>query len=149
MPNDPRETNKVATNLNLALKRLRARLREESSANSGLSMSQLSILHWLDQNGPATAAMLASTEHVSQQAIAQNIAPLKLARLVQTKPDMRDGRKILISMTDDGHQLRESIITSRNTWLVKAIESTIDDKEYAALVNAVELMERLAEAKTK
>jgi DNA-binding MarR family transcriptional regulator len=136
----------MAIRLALALKRLKARLREESNVNPGLSISQLSILQRLYLNGPATAASLAAAEHVSQQAIAQNIVPLKSAGLVQSEPDPQDGRKTLISMTDAGQRLRESIIASRNAWLVRAIDSAIDVKERAVLVRAIELLERLADA---
>ncbi len=138
----------VAIRLALALKRLRARLREEelSVCSTGLSISQLSILQRLHRNGPATAASLAAVEHVSQQAIAQNVAPLKSAGLVQSEPDQQDARKTLISVTDAGHRLHESIIASRNAWLARAIDSTIEARERAALVKAIELLERLADA---
>jgi DNA-binding MarR family transcriptional regulator len=141
------EKETVAIRLALALKRLKARLREELSVSpTGLSISQLSILQRLHLNGPATAASLAAAEHVSQQTIAQNIAPLRSAGLAQSTPDPHDGRKTLISMTDAGHRLRESIITSRNAWLVRAIDSTLDVTERTALVKAIELLERLADA---
>jgi DNA-binding MarR family transcriptional regulator len=137
----------TAIRLTLALKRLRARLREESSASSaGLSISQLSILQLLHLNGPATAASLAAVEHVSQQAIAQTVAPLKSAGLVQLKPDPQDGRKTLISITDIGHTLRESISASRNAWLSLAIDSVLAPGERSALTKAIELLERLADA---
>ena len=139
----------VAIRLALALTRLRARLREESSGSiAGLSMSQLSILQRLRLHGPATAASLAADEHVSQQAIAQSVVPLKSAGLVRSEPDPRDGRKTLISVTDAGLGLRESIIASRNSWLARTIDSTIGAEERAALEKAVELLERLANADT-
>ena len=139
----------VAIRLALALTRLRARLREESSGSiAGLSMSQLSILQRLRLHGPATAASLAADEHVSQQAIAQSVVPLKSADLVRSEPDPRDGRKTLISVTDAGLGLRESIIASRNSWLARTIDSTIGAEERAALEKAVELLERLANADT-
>ena len=139
----------VAIRLALALTRLRARLREESSGSiAGLSMSQLSILQRLRLHGPATAASLAADEHVSQQAIAQSVVPLKSAGLVRSEPDPRDGRKTLISVTDAGLGLRESIIASRNSWLARTIDSTIGAEERAALEKAVELLERLADADT-
>ncbi len=136
----------VAIRLALAIKRLHSRLREESGMRSiGLSISQLSILQRLYLNGPVTAASLATAEHVSQQAIAQTVTPLKSAGLIQSEPDPQDGRKTLISMTDAGQRLRESIIASRNAWLTRAIDSAIDVKERAALVKAIELLERLAD----
>ena len=137
----------MATRLALALKRLRARLREESSADAtGLSLSQLSILQQLYRIGPATAATLAAAEHVSQQAIAQSVAPLKSAGFVHAAPDPTDGRKTLISLTDAGCRLRAAIIASRSAWLARAIDATIDADERAALDTAIALLERLADA---
>jgi DNA-binding MarR family transcriptional regulator len=144
-----RNEDAVAIRLALALTRIRARLREESSGSvAGLSMSQLSILQRLRLSGPATAASLAADEHVSQQAIAQSVLPLKSAGLVRSEPDPTDGRKTLISITDAGLGLRESMIASRNSWLARAVDSTIGAEERAALDKAVELLERLADADT-
>ncbi len=149
MPKITQDKDALAIRLALALTRLRARLREESSGSiAGLSISQLSILQRLRLSGPATAASLAAEEHVSQQAIAQSVVLLKSADLVQSEPDPKDGRKTLISITDAGLRLRESIIASRNSWLARAVDSTIDAEERATLDKAVELLERLADADT-
>jgi DNA-binding MarR family transcriptional regulator len=149
MPKITQDKDAVAIRLALALTRLRARLREESSGSiAGLSISQLSILQRLRLSGPATAASLAAEEHVSQQAIAQSVVLLKSADLVQSEPDPKDGRKTLISITDAGLRLRESIIASRNSWLARAVDSTIDVEERATLDKAVALLERLADADT-
>jgi DNA-binding MarR family transcriptional regulator len=146
MPDVTHDRDPLATRLALALKRLRTRLREESRASStGLSISQLSILQRLRLNGAATAASLAVAEHVSQQAIAQSVVPLRSAGLVRSEPDPDDGRKTLISITDAGLAMRDSIIASRDSWLAQAIDSTIDPGERAALDKAVELLERLAD----
>jgi DNA-binding MarR family transcriptional regulator len=139
----------AAIRLALALKRLRARLREESGGiTAGLSLAQLSILQRLRLNGPATAATLAAAEHVSQQAIAQSLGPLRGAGLVQSRSHPQDGRKTMISITAAGLGLHESIIASRASWLEQAIDATIDAEERAALDRAIELLERLADAKT-
>ena len=137
----------TATRLALALKRLRARLREESRRSAPeLSLSQLSILQRLRAEGPATAASLAAAEHVSQQAIAQSLAPLRSAGLIGSTPDPGDRRKTLIAISEAGLELRESIIASRNSWLARAIDATIDDRERVALGGAIDLLERLADA---
>jgi DNA-binding MarR family transcriptional regulator len=147
---DTSERDAAAIRLALALKRLRARLRKETGANvAGLSVSQLSVLQRLRLDGAATAASLAAAEHVSQQAIAQCVAPLRSAGLVRATPDPGDGRKSLISITDAGLGLRESIAASRHSWLARAIDSTVDARERAALTKAIELLERLADADTR
>jgi DNA-binding MarR family transcriptional regulator len=145
MPDTP-DRDPVATRLALALTRLRSRLREESSARSmGLSISQLSVLQRLRLNGPATAASLAVAEHVSQQAIAQSVVPLKAAGLVRSEPDPDDGRKTLISITSAGLEIRESVLAARSSWLASAIDSTVEPGERASLEKAIELLERLAD----
>lgn len=135
----------AALRLAVAIKTLRTRLREVASASAtGLPIAQVAILHRLRVDGPATAAELAAAEHVSQQAIAQHLAALKRALLVEATPDPTDGRKSLISVTDTGNHLFESVIASRTSWLAQAIDATVRPEERPALDKAIELLERLA-----
>lgn len=141
------DTAKAALALAVAIKRIRARIREESgTTSSGLSVSQLAVLVRLINEGPATASALATAEHVSQQAIAQSAAALKTARLVAVKPDPKDRRKSLLSATAAGRRLIDSINASRDAWLNRAIESVVSPGERPALDKAIELLERLADA---
>jgi DNA-binding MarR family transcriptional regulator len=141
------DTDPLAIRLALAIKRLRARLRDESGASSsGLSTAQLSIISRLRSGGPATASALAAAEHVSQQAIAQSIAPLKAAGLLRSTPDRVDGRKSLISITEAGRAMRDTVVASRDSWLARAIDATTDADERATLDAAIGLLERLADA---
>lgn len=136
-----------ALRLAMAIARVRARLREiDRSGSMGLTLSQLAVLNRLRRDGPATAASLAAAEHVSQQAIAQILAALKGAGLVEATPDPADGRKCLLEVTDAGHALIGSILASRNAWLVRAVEQTIGPGERDALDSAIALLERLADA---
>jgi DNA-binding MarR family transcriptional regulator len=142
-----RDTAKVAMRLWVALIHLRSRLREESGmASTGFTISQLALLDHLRVQGPSTAASLAATEHVSQQAIAQSVATLKSTGLITTGPHPTDGRKVLIDITPSGRRLFESLMASRETWLVRAIDATMSPTDRAALDAAAELMERLAAA---
>lgn len=137
----------VAVRLSIALGRLRSRLREEAGmTTSGFTISQLALLKRLIEAGSATAASLAAVEHVSQQAIAQSVATLKAAGLLRTERDPSDGRKVLISPTPAGRDLFETLLASREAWLVRAIESVVDPAERPALDLAIELLERLAAA---
>src|SRR5262249_16731163 len=111
---------------------------------TGLSLSQVLILRRLRLEGPLTAASLAAAEHVTHQAITQNLTELKHAGLIETAPDPQDGRKKLISVTDPGRSLWVLVDGSSNAWLAHAIESTISESEWPALDKAIELLERLA-----
>jgi DNA-binding MarR family transcriptional regulator len=139
----------LAIRLVLAVKRLRARLRETwPSPVQSLPTSQLAILKRLRDDGPTTAATLAVAEHVSQQAIAQHVAVLRGARLVTTTRDPDDGRKTLVSITKSGLKLFDAAAESRNAWLMQAIAAKVPPKDHAALVKAIELLERLASPDT-
>jgi DNA-binding MarR family transcriptional regulator len=136
----------IAIRLAVAIKRLRLRLREVAPASAAaLPIAQMAIVHRLRTEGPATAAYLATAEHVSQQAIAQNLSALKQAGLVAAAPDPTDGRKILISVTAAGNRLFEAVIASRNTWLAQAIDAEIAPDERPVLAQAIALLERLSE----
>jgi DNA-binding MarR family transcriptional regulator len=142
-----RDTATAAVRLAVAANRFRARLREEAGLTStGLSSSQVGLLHRLFDEGPATAASLAAAEHVSQQAVAQSLVGMRDAGYVEGKPDPTDGRKVLVSVTDSGRQLFESILASRDTWLTRAIDATVAASERAALNTTIEMLERLAAA---
>ena len=143
---DHQDPAKTAVRLAVAVKRLQARIREEADVTStGLSVAQLSIFSRLVNEGPATAASLAAAEHVSQQAIAQSLAGLKASGLVSVQPDPADGRKSLLKVTSAGRALFETIMASRDDWLIRAIESAVSPDERARLDYAIELLERLSQ----
>src|SRR5690242_10312589 len=140
-----RDNSRVAVDLAEAITRLRLRMREEIGVGeTGLSLSQARVLGRIVREGPTTAASLASAEHVSQQAIAQTLAPLKKAGLIDTRRDPDDGRKTLVEATADGRKLRQGLMRNRDAWLVRAIDATIDDGERAELERAAQLLARLA-----
>jgi DNA-binding MarR family transcriptional regulator len=143
---DRQDTAETAVRLAVAVKRLQARIREEAGVTStGLSVAQVSIFSRLVHDGPVTAASLAAAEHVSQQAIAQSLAGLKAGGLVSVQPDPADGRKNLLEVTAAGRTLYETIISSRDDWLIEAIESVVGPGEQASLEEAIRLLERLGQ----
>ncbi len=141
------DTAKLTIGLSVVLRRLRSRLREEAGATStGLTLSQLALIARLDDGGPATAASLAVSQHVSQQAVAQSLALLKSAGLVAVTPHPTDGRKQLIDLTPTGRALYRRLEESRETWLARAIDAVMSPQDREVLAAAVELMNRLADA---
>jgi DNA-binding MarR family transcriptional regulator len=137
----------VAVELSTSLTRLRSRLREEAGVTtSGFTLSQLAIVQRIIAEGPTTAAALAAVEHVSQQAIAQSVTILKAGGLVRGERDPQDGRRVLISVTETGRELFDSLSASRKAWLAQAIEAVVDPSERSDLDTAIELLQRLAGA---
>ena len=143
----PSDTTALADELSSAVTRIRHRLREETGLDDvGLSLSQLTLLNVLDKDGPRTASELAAGEHVSPQAIAQALAPLKAKGFVTTQPHPDDRRKTLLAISDQGRALRASLRDSRLRWLVQALDETLDAGERRTLREAAALLARLAAA---
>jgi DNA-binding MarR family transcriptional regulator len=137
----------AAQRLSVAITRLRSRLREEAGIDgTGLSVSQMSVLWHILQEGPVTAAELAAAQHVSPQSIAQNLAVLKAAGLIQTERDPGDGRKTLITASESSRQLVTSVRASKESYLARAIDTLVGPHERGDLDRAIDLLERLAAA---
>jgi DNA-binding MarR family transcriptional regulator len=135
-----------AVRLATAVFRLRSRIRIEAGLRStGIPISQLAVLGRIIDEGPTTAAALAASEHVTQQAIAQSLATLKQRGLVQKQADPSDGRKSLVTATAAGRELRESLTVSREEWLTRAIDAAVKPGERPRLTEAIELLERIAD----
>jgi DNA-binding MarR family transcriptional regulator len=130
----------------MAVSRLRSRIRIESGLRStGIPISQVAVLARIIDEGPTTAAALAASEHVTQQAIAQSLATLRERGLVAKQADPSDGRKSLVSATAAGRELLATITASREEWLTRAVDSAVKPAERGLLRDAIELLERIAD----
>ena len=146
-PDKSRDTAEAAQRLSVAITRLRSRLRVEAGLHeTGLSISQLAVLTNIVQEGPVTAAYLATAQHVSPQSIAQNLAVLKAAGLVRAERDPADARKTLITADASAAKLLDSLNASRTSFLVRAIDALVPPEERADLDRTIELLERFAAA---
>ncbi|HEX3955201.1 MAG TPA: MarR family transcriptional regulator [Trebonia sp.] len=135
-----------AVRLGMAVSRLRSRIRIESGLRStGIPISQVAVLARIIDEGPTTAAALAASEHVTQQAIAQSLATLRERGLVAKQADPSDGRKSLVSATAAGRELLATITASREEWLTRAVDSAVKPAERGLLRDAIELLERIAD----
>jgi DNA-binding MarR family transcriptional regulator len=142
------DTPRVATELTMAMTRLRARLRLESSAPvRSWTWSQLSTLRRIIEHGPTTAAALAQIEHVRPQSIAETLVALKADGLVATAPDPADGRKSLLTATARGHEVSDSVIAQREEWLTRALDATTTPAERRLLAEAATILTRLADSR--
>ncbi len=78
-------------------------------ASDRLSFSALSVLHTLSRVGPCRLSDLVRTEQIKQPALTSAVARLERDGLVERRPDPRDGRASMLSLTADG----QSIVSRR------------------------------------
>ncbi|SCF67483.1 DNA-binding transcriptional regulator, MarR family [Streptomyces sp. MnatMP-M17] len=110
-------------------------------------MSQLSVLGRIVERGPITVSELAQAGHVSAQSVAQIVSVLKQQDLVCGEPDLSDGRKTLLRVTDAGRRLVESIVEHRGARLAQPIELHPSESDRATLVAAAAIMSCLADCR--
>ncbi len=144
--NVDRPTSEIAHELSLAISRLRARLRaEQTMASRGLTISQLSALGRVVEAGTITTSNLASAEHVRVQSMAETIRLLRADELITSAPDPNDGRKKLLSATNVGCALIDTVVKSRRDWLAQAIDHQITATERETLFAATTILTQLAD----
>ena len=134
-----------AVRLAVAVSKLRAGLRDARWEATDLSMTQVSILRFLQEHGSGTAAELAVAEHISPQAVAQQLRGLKERGYVSTTIDADDRRKTVIASTAAGSALLDDVLKRRESWLARAIEETVRPEERVDLERAIIVLERLGE----
>src|ERR1700678_3303303 len=95
---DPDE---VASALKLSIGLFVRRFRQ-SPGSGELTMPEQSTLSRLERGGPASAGDLARAEQVTPQAVGPTVAVLEERGLVMRSPDPKDGRRVLLSVTEPG-----------------------------------------------
>ena len=145
MAQDEADDERAAADLRVALGRIVRRLRQAHEPGE-LTLSELSVLSRLDRDGPATPGTLAGGERVRPQAMGTTLATLEQRGLVARMPDPDDGRRVSMSVTEAGRRLlldRRSASTRRMT---RALAEGFTPEERRRLIDAVPLLDRLADS---
>jgi DNA-binding MarR family transcriptional regulator len=143
MPTDL-ESRQVAAALRVSIGLLLRRLRQ-IPADGELTLPASSALVRLDRGGSATAAELARQEQISPQSMGATLSALEARGLLTRDPDARDGRRILLSVTDAGRQLLRDKRDARTEHLARALAAGFTREELEQLMTAAPLLERLAQ----
>ncbi|MFI6633120.1 MarR family transcriptional regulator [Nonomuraea fuscirosea] len=109
-----------------------------------LSFSTLSVLHTLERRGPMRLTALTATEQLKQPALTSLVAKLEQDGLVSRRPDPRDGRAVLLELTEEGLRIVRSRHADRVARLSQLVEH-LDEDERAALADSARVLGRLTE----
>jgi DNA-binding MarR family transcriptional regulator len=144
MSEDP-DAGQVAAALRVSIGLLLRRLRQVQ-VEGELTLPESSALVRLDRGGPATPGELAKLEQISPQSMGATLAALEARGLVERRPDPRDGRRVVLSVTKAG---RDVLLDQRNTrarQLAQALSAGFTPAELRQLLAAAPLLERLAQS---
>jgi DNA-binding MarR family transcriptional regulator len=139
------DVNDVAAALQVSVGLLRRRLRQ-ARATGELTLPEAAALARLDRGGPATGAELARLEQISPQAMGETLGALKARGLVERRPDPRDGRRVVLSLTAAGLEVLRKERTARTGQLARALSAGFTRAELRHLMAAAPLIERLAQS---
>jgi DNA-binding MarR family transcriptional regulator len=92
------------------------------SASDRMSFSALSVLHTLSRLGPCRLSDLVGTEQIKQPALTSAVAKLERDGLIERRPDPRDGRASILSLSAEG----QSIVSRRHADRAEQLRSLID-----------------------
>lgn len=138
------ESDAAAHEIRTSLFRLVRRLRQERPEGE-LSYSQLNALGWLEREGPMTNAELAAAERVTPQTMLRATTELVSADLISRADNPNDRRQVLLKITTSGATLVRDDRRRRDTFLAKAMDTTLTPTEQDLLRLAAGLMDKLAE----
>ncbi|WP_338118497.1 MarR family winged helix-turn-helix transcriptional regulator [Streptomyces coryli] len=135
---------RAATATWVVLSRLRRTLRE-MPGEGGMSPSQASALVRLDKLGPSSASELAAAEGMRPQSMAKIVTALLEAGYVVRRPDPEDGRRQVISLTEQGRTQRHGDRRARQALLARALQEQCTAQQLQTIVEAMALLEEVAQ----
>jgi DNA-binding MarR family transcriptional regulator len=144
MSEDP-DVGQVAAALRVSIGLLLRRLRQVQ-VEGELTLPESSALVRLDRGGPTTPSELAKREQISPQSMGATLAALEARGLVGRRPDPRDGRRVVLSVTQAGRAVLLDKRNARAEQLAQALSAGFTPAERAQLMAAAPLLERLAQS---
>ncbi|RLP75509.1 MarR family transcriptional regulator [Mycetocola tolaasinivorans] len=138
------DPNLDATHIRQGVLHLSRRLRAEKADNE-VSDGQFSALACLYRHGPHTLGQLAEHERVSAPSMNRTVNCLEKSGYVGRASDPSDGRRVMISLTSEGHELVSQTVLQRDAWIDTRIRD-LSPEDRDTLTRAAEIMRRLATA---
>jgi len=135
----------LASELRLAVMRLRRRLAVERDPDNPLSMGQMAVLGALYRNGDQAVGELAAHERVQPPSMTRTVNGLAEGGYVARGTHPSDGRQVVVSLTDEGRAVLLADRARRDEWLSRRLAGLTPD-ERAALRRATPILQRLAQA---
>lgn len=131
-----------SSELRIATFRLARRLRAEK-ADGELSDAHFSVLAGLHVHGSETLTALADREGVSAPSMNRTVNCLEEWGYIERIADESDRRKVIVALTDTGHETVKNTVKKRDRWLHQQLRA-LSPEDRATLAAATDLMRRLA-----
>lgn len=122
--------------------RLARRLRQMQDDSLDLNPNQLSAMAVLLNSGDQLMGELAALERVRPPSMTRVVNSLEARGYVVRRPDPRDHRQCLVTLTDSGRQVLLANRRRRDEWLAVRIAG-LDPAERDVLRRAIRVLEKV------
>jgi DNA-binding MarR family transcriptional regulator len=122
--------------------RLARRLRQMQDYSLDLNPNQLSAMAVLLNSGDQLMGELAALERVRPPSMTRVVNSLEARGYVARRPDPRDHRQCLVTLTDSGRQVLLANRRRRDEWLAVRIAG-LDPAERDVLRRAIRVLEKV------
>jgi DNA-binding MarR family transcriptional regulator len=126
----------LASELSAVVTRLVKKLRKESATGQQLSLTERTTLGLLNIGGMLPSE-LAAAEKITNQSMSQILGHLLQLGLINRTASETDKRKVIISLTEAGHEMIKQVKNEKNEWLSAALGATCTDEEQEILRRAL------------
>lgn len=116
---------------------------KEKSQVTDLNWSQKHVLRYLYYHSASTISELAALEGVRTQSMGATVQTLKDAGYVVGHPDPKDGRKTLLTLTDDFVKKVEATLLVKEEWLQQCITENLTEEDIKTLQQALPVLKKL------
>ncbi|NLR66858.1 MarR family transcriptional regulator [Chitinophaga varians] len=137
----------TASSLRLSISNLNKRLRKQVYSTEGFSLSELSTLSYVYQQGAMFPSELAELVKVKNQSMSQILNSLETGGLITRTQSPEDKRKMSVTITPKGKKMVEKTRHERDEWLAEAIEQTLSKEEKKLLTTVLPLLNKIADYK--
>ena len=141
-PEDLRSDAGLANALRSSVMRLARRLRQMRDDAWDLNSNQLSAMSVLLNHGDLPMGELAALEKMQPPSMTRIVNGLEERGLVARKPDPRDRRQCLVTLTEPGRELLLANRRRRDQWLAQQL-ADLDPEEIDTLRRAVLILDRV------
>lgn len=128
--------------LRAALLNLARQIRKQHAAMP-YSQTELNIIGHLDRMQTALPSQLSALEHISAQAVSQNLNNLESNGIITRKIDDADKRRVIIMLSSYGYEKLNELRQQRDEWLMQTIKTKLSEAEIKQLIDHTSLFEKL------
>ncbi len=139
-----KDIDEAAVQLRTAIRLLKRRAYAITGPD-GPTRSEQGVLACLEEKGEMAPSTLSALEKVRPQTMGQTLEALDRRSWIKRRADLKDGRRVLISLSPAGRKTLLKARAMRQAWLVDEIEK-LSRSDREALFAGIKILVRIAQS---